>query len=147
MKNNNFDFIICSGILIALVRLLLSHSIDPNVILIFMAAVNYIAIFLVLFDIRQNILQYCIDKIEKAGCSTHTKAKMQRALKNFSIIFIIAYLLLGIMYIVFFKTTDLNDFISIIALAFSIASQKFTDSMKYSIFQLLVEKYTKTSQN
>ncbi len=145
MKNNNSGFIICSGILIALVRLLLSHSIDPNVILIFMAAVNYIAIFLVLFDIRQNVLQYCIDKIEKAGCNTNIKAKMRCVLKNFSMIFIIVYLLFGIMYIIFFKTTDLNDFISIIALAFSIASQKFTDSIKCSIFQLLIKKYTKTS--
>lgn len=138
MKKNNGSYIISTGILVGISRLLLSTIEDSNVILIFMAAVNYIALFLVINDIRHNVVSYCIDRINSSGCDTENKKLLKTKLQLPVCIFIGIYLILGVLYIKCFKTTDLNDFISIIALSLSIATVELTDSIQKKCYKLLI---------
>lgn len=143
MKKNNGSYIISTGMLVGIARLLLSTIEDSSVILIFMAAVNYIALFLVINDIRHNVVSYCTEKINLSGCDTETKKLLKTKLKLPVCVFIGVYLILGVLYIKYLKTTDLNDFISIIALSLSIATAELTDSIQKKCYKLLIRSKLK----
>lgn len=137
---NNSGFIVMTGFLIGIVRLLLSRIEDPNVVLLVMAAVNYIAIFLIIKDIQYNVVLYCKEKVNSSGLDTQTKTILKDKLKLPYYIFIVVYLVVGLLYITFLKTTDLNDFISIIALSLSIAATGLTNSIKQKCFKAFIKK-------
>lgn len=125
-KNRNSMFIIFTGIIIALGRFLLGTIKSPlnsdDSILIIMAVVNYVALGFVLLFLYNEFCQRCKNKISTCGLGTEMKKKCNNIVFTFSTVLIIIYLLFGILYMMFFKTSGLNDVLSILALATSIAT-------------------------
>ncbi|MEY8265143.1 hypothetical protein AALA79_02000 [Lachnospiraceae bacterium 64-25] len=142
-KQNNSIFIIATGILIAISRLMLGNienSLQKDqAVLIVMALVNYIALAFVLLFICKDLNDYCDEKINKAGISTDQKKNRKRTSLILSAIYLCVYLIVGMLYIIYFKSSDLNDAISIIALAFSIATNGLIDDFSPSYYKFIVK--------
>lgn len=132
-------FIVYTGIIIGIGRYLMRYINDKNIYdyvnLIFMAIVNYVAIGLIFLFIHSNAQIKFENRINKSGMATLEKKKRLSTFNTLSTVVIGLYLLLGIIYVVKFKTPDLNDVISIIALSMSICTTDLSD--------LAYEKYWK----
>ena len=126
-------FIIITGIIIASSRLMLgyieSSTQKDEAVLIIMAVVNYIALAFVILFLNNDLISYCKEKINKAGIDTNEKKKRKGIIYILSAIYLFIYFILGMLYIVYLKTNDLNDAISIIALTFSIATNGLKDDL------------------
>lgn len=132
-------FIVYTGIIIGFGRYLMRYINDKDIYnyvnLIFMAIVNYVAIGLIFLFIHSNAQIKFETRIKNTGLATAEKKKRLLVFNILSTIVIGLYLLLGIIYVVKIKTSDLNDVISIIALSMSICTNDLSD--------LAYEKYWK----
>ena len=126
----NSIFIIFTGLLIAIGRLSLGTLVSETdiSILLVMAIVNYVAFGFVLLFIGKDINRLCLEKINKAGLETSQKRNRRKIIIFLSIIYLILYFICGTSYILYLRSTSMNDAISIIALAVSIASDGITNS-------------------
>lgn len=141
-SQGNAGFVAITGIIIAFTRLVLGNinSISDDVILIIMALVNYVAFGFVLLFLHNDINNICLNNINNSGISTEEKTKAKSLIKIFSGIFLIAYFIIGILYTAFFKSNNWNDAISIVALAFSIASSGLANTYSSWYYNFLVKK-------
>lgn len=125
-NNKNSMFIVFTGLIIAVGRFLLGGidviANDDQHILIVMALVNYIALGFVLLLLYNDFCKKCKEKINSFGIETSVKKKCNNVFFIFSAVLLSVYLIFGILYMVILKTADLNDAISILALALSIAT-------------------------
>lgn len=139
-KNNNSSFIVIVGILIATGRLLIGKlNIDNSnelYILVVMAIVNYVAFGFVLLFLNNDFNLSVENKINSSGIPTSKKQNSKKILHFFNIIYLITYLIIGILYIYKYYNATLNDMISIIALSVSIANDGLVEaySKKYYLF-------------
>lgn len=117
-------FIFFTGLIIAIGRLLFSNTSEEE-ILILMAVINYIALGFVLLFLHIAILNNCKEKLNRCGFETKQKKSRQFLFNLFSVVLLFLYLIMGTLYVVYIKTTAINDAISIIALSISIASYNF----------------------
>lgn len=142
-KNRNSMFIVFTGIIISLSRFLLGTietSInDDKHILIIMAVVNYVALGFVLLFLYNGLCKECKDKISSCGLETAVKKKCHSIVFIFSAILLTTYLVLGVLYMTLFKTNDLNDVISIMALAISIATNGLVDDYAEGYYKLILK--------
>lgn len=136
-------FIIITGILIAVGRLILGRiensSQKDQAVLIVMALVNYIALAFVFMFMCKDLNDYCNEKIDKAGIDTDQKRYRKRIAFILSVIYLCIYLIMGLLYILFFKSGDLNDAISIIALALSIATNGLRDAFGPFYYKFIIK--------
>lgn len=132
-------FIVYTGIIIGIGRYLMRYISNQDIYdyvnLIFMAIVNYVAIGLIFLFIHSNAQIKFENRINKVGISTSEKKKRLSTFNTLSVTVIGLYLFLGVIYVIKFKTSDLNDVISIIALSMSICTNDLSD--------LAYEKYWK----
>ncbi len=134
-------FIVVIGFIIAIGRLILGSisNISDDAILLIMAIVNYIALGFVLLFLHNDIVTICYDNITKAGIDT-AKKKRRKAITNvFSGIFLCIYFVGGILYLLFYKTSDMNDAISILALAISIATTGLSIKIGNLYYKLIIK--------
>lgn len=141
-KNRNSMFIVVTGFIISLSRILFG-KIEPslnndNYILIIMAVVNYIALGFVLLFLYNAFCQKCKNKISSSGLDTTLKKNCNKMIFVFSSILLTLYLIVGILYMTVYKTSDLNDAISIIALAISIATNGLVDDYSDSYYKIVL---------
>ena len=128
MSNSKYSiFIIFSGIIIACGRLLMNNissisSINDKYILIVMAVFNYIALGFVFAFLLSKLSSKCIQEINDSGSFTAKKNKCKALVNIILLFFLIIYLVLGYLYMFFYKTSARNDAISILALTISIGS-------------------------
>lgn len=141
-------FVFFTGLIIAIGRLLFSNE-SAEEILIFMAIINYIALGLVLLFLHIKILNKCNTKLTDSGFVTKQKKRRNFYFNFFSIILLLIYLYMGIIYIKYIKTTASNDAISIVALSISIASNNLeilSTKIYYQLIMLLVSFIEKIEQ-
>lgn len=141
-SHGNAGFVVFTGFIIAFSRLVLGNiqSISDEVILIVMALVNYIAFGFVLLFLHNDVNYICLNSINNSGILTDEKIKAKSLMKIISGILLIVYLIIGILYIAFFKSSNWNDAISIIALTFSIASSGLANTYSSWYYNFLVKK-------
>ena len=141
-RQNNSMFIIITGVIIAASRLMLGCIKDSTqkdqAVLIVMAVVNYIALAFVLLFINNDVISYCKEKIDKAGLDTNIKKNRKKIINTLSTIYLCIYFIVGILYIVYLKSSDLNDAISIIALVFSIATNGLVNDFSPLYYKFIV---------
>ena len=140
-------FIVCTGLIIAIGRYLM-HNIDNKdtydfVNLIFMSIVNYVAIGMIILFIHSDAQMSFEKRIKESGINTSEKKKRINIIKIFSEIIIVLYLFFGILYVLKFKTTDLNDAISIVALSMSICTNDLSDSLAEKYWEIFLAKKKK----
>lgn len=142
-KNRNSMFIVFTGIIISISRYILgtvkTSKNDDLHILIIMAVVNYVALGFVIIFLYNDFCKNCKGKISSCGLGTNFKRKCNRIVFVFSSVLLFIYLLFGILYITLFKTSDLNDVISIIALAISIASNGLVEDYSDGYYRLVIK--------
>ncbi len=142
-KQSNAMFIIVTGVIIGIGRLMLgcigNSTQKDEAILIVMAIVNYIALAFVLLFVNKDLNSYCDQMIDKAGLDTGKKRNRKRAIHILSAIYLCIYLVVGMLYIVFFKSNDRNDTISIIALAISIATNSLKEDFSPLYYKFIVK--------
>lgn len=140
-------FILFTGLIVALGRLLFPEENEKD-ILIFMALVNYIALGFVFLFLHISILCDCKEKINNSGIDTKKKKIKKILLDIFSFIYLLIYLIVGLYYILEFKTGARNDAISIIALVISIASSNleiFFTNIHYKTINTIILMFEKIS--
>lgn len=142
-KNRNSLFIVFTGIIIAVCRFILgsieTKAGDDYHILIIMAVVNYVALGFVLLFLYNDFYTTCNCNISERGLDTALKKSCRSVMFMYSSILLISYLILGILYMQIFKSADLNDVISIVALALSIATNGLIDDYKDSYYKLVIK--------
>lgn len=142
LKNRNSMFIVVTGFIISLSRFLFgtieSSLNNDEYILIIMAVVNYVALGFVLLFLYNAFCQECKNKISSSGLDTTLKRKCNKLIFIISFILLILYLIVGILYMTIYKTSDLNDAISIIALAISIATNGLVDDYGHDYYKIVL---------
>lgn len=134
-KFNTF-FIVSIGLVIATGRIIFPES-DQNTILILMAVVNVAALGIVLLFIFNGIYSKTFYKIESSGIYTTSKKRLRTMLFSFFSLLIFFYTLWGIFYVMKLKTAKWNDALSIVALAFSIATDGLVEYEAVAIYKIL----------
>lgn len=141
-NNKNSMFIVATGIILSIGRFLLGMidkaSEDSKAILVVMALVNYIALGVVFLFLYNEFYKKCRNKIDSSGVTTSIKKKSKKVITIFSAILTIVYLLVGIIYVAWLKTSDLNDVISILALSVSIATNGLIDNYGDDFYKLVL---------
>ena len=134
-------FIVVVGFIIAIGRLILGSisNISDDVILLIMAIVNYIALGFVLLFLHNDIVTICYTKITEAGIDTAKKKKRRFITNTFSGIYLCIYCVVGILYLFLLKTSDMNDAISILALAISIATTELGIKIGNLHYKLIIK--------
>lgn len=126
-------FVVFTGLIIALGRILIGSvgagKIKEYIVLIIMAIINYVALGIVILVIHSGSQMFCKKKIRDSGIDTSEKKKKSRRLEGISAGIILAYLIIGYIYLGYLRTADLNDAISIIALALSIATNDLIEPL------------------
>lgn len=137
----NSVFIIFTGVLIAITRFILGKidDIPDSVLLLIMALINYVAFGFVLLFLYRDIIQRCRISLQNAGIITAQKKKANIIVSFLSSILSLLYLCMGMLYIIYLKSSDLNDAISIIALAISIASSGLTEICSQLFYKLIIK--------
>lgn len=144
MKNNkksNSIFIIFTGILISLSRLILERITDikdNGYILVIMAVVNYVALGFVFLFLRNDFNKECMEKINSVALDTPLKKKCYFVISLLDWIFLIIYLVMGISYINYLKSSAYNDVISIIALSISIANNGLINDFANTYYKAIL---------
>lgn len=134
-------FVVIVGIIIAFGRILLGgiDELPEMAMLIIMALVNYIALSFVLLYLCIDISNVCQKKTEKSGLATQEKNRILAINKVVSGILLLTCLVLGICYVLFFISGTMNDAISILALAVSIASNELAEFLGSRYYKVLVK--------
>lgn len=136
-------FIVFTGFIIALCRFLLDSTYiktgKSEHILIVMAAVNYIAFGVVVLFLFKELNKLCNEKVTQSGLDTIQKKKCTYIIFVISFILVILYLVFGYIYMLFLKSSGLNDAISIIALSISIATDKLIKGFRNSYYKLVLK--------
>lgn len=149
-KSKNSMFIVFTGIIIAVCRFILGNietaTSDDSHILIVMAVVNYIALGFVLLFLYNDFCNICKENVNMRGLDSTLKKRCNLIIFICSFILLFLYLLFGILYVLVFKSSDLNDVLSIIALAISIATNGLLEEYKNSYYRFIV-KISKLSLN
>ena len=143
-SNKNLMFIVVTGIIIAVSRFLLGKVknilfIKDQYVLIVMAVVNYIALGVVLLFLYNELYKRCKNKITFAGLNTAIKKKCNNVMSVISMFLLVMYLLIGTLYMIVLKTSDLNDVISILALAISIATNGLIDDYSNEFYKMILK--------
>ncbi len=143
-SNKNSMFIVVTGIIIAVSRFLLGKVknilfIKDQYVLIVMAVVNYIALGVVLLFLYNELYKRCKNKITSAGLNTAIKKKSNNVMSVISMFLLVVYLLIGTLYMIVLKTSDLNDVISILALAISIATNGLIDDYSNEFYKMILK--------
>ena len=142
-RQNNSMFIIITGVIIAASRLMLGCIKDSTqkdqAVLIVMAVVNYIALGVVLLFLYNELYKRCKNKITFAGLNTAIKKKCNNVMSVISMFLLVMYLLIGTLYMIVLKTSDLNDVISILALAISIATNGLIDDYSNEFYKMILK--------
>lgn len=124
-------FVVFTGFIIAIGRYLMKTIDDIYIYnyvnLIFMAVVNYIAIGIVILFVHSGGEDKCEKKINSSGLDTEEKRRRIKIIRIISFIIILVYLGIGLLYVIKFKSSDLNDAISIVALSLSISTSDLID--------------------
>lgn len=133
--NNNAPFVIVIGLIVSIGRIVLGNIGDgidyDKLILIVMAIVNYVAFGFVLLFLYNGFFQRFKYRLNESGLNTKQKRNSLLVSHMLSSVCLIAYFLIGCLYICKFYNSNYNDAISIFALAVSIAQDG------------LIEKYDK----
>ncbi|MBD5395900.1 MAG: hypothetical protein HDR71_16935 [Lachnospiraceae bacterium] len=141
-KRKNSMFIVIIGFIIAVSRLLLGNLklkyYRELVVLIIMAAVNYVALGFVFLFLNNDLCNYCELKINNPGLDTKQRKTRKKALHILSGILLFIYFVLGLLYVVFAKSANLNDAISIVALSISIAANGLVDEFGESYYKFII---------
>lgn len=151
MTKKNPIFIITTGFIIAIGRLSISNiGNSKGVILIVMAIVNYVALGFVLLFLCLDIDNYCCDKIDNAGIETKIK-RARKGKRNFissivRILLLLLYLIIGYLYVDKFRSENINDIISIVALSISIASNGLVGELGNLYYKLVINLSTEKSK-
>lgn len=151
-KNNNSLFIVGSGIILAAGRLILGNlentqlNVHEDYILVIMAIVNYVAMGFVILFLYNDIFAKFEENLKKAGLDTSFKKKCRRTAHIISAVLLLVYVVTALLYIYYFKTSDLNDAISIFALALSIASVGITEKYAVKYYKMIVQITKKSSK-
>ncbi len=134
-KRTSGIFIIITGILIAIGRILLNDNNSLDLLTV-MAIINFIALGFVFLFLVNNLVYNCKRRIDNSGLDSKEKRSRLSMLNFISLIFLTLYLILGILYITKFKANKYNDAISIFALALSIATDNIVDGFTTSIYNM-----------
>lgn len=134
-------FVVVVGFIIAIGRLVFGkiNNIPEDAILLIMAIVNYVALGFVLLFLHNDIVKVCGNNITKAGIDTARKKKGKAIINIFGCVFLCIYTGVGILYLLFCKTSDMNDAISIIALSISIAATGLSDRIGNTYYRLIIK--------
>ncbi len=127
MNDSNIEkskslFIIAAGIIIGIGRGCLNDANEENVIII-MGIINCIALGIVFLFLHFDVWKGCNKQIKNAGINTTIKDKCRNLLFLWYTICSVLFTIITVAYIIRGCTAKINDIISIIALAFSIASE------------------------
>lgn len=132
MKNS--IFLLALGILISIFRLHIDGNEAIDLIFI-MALINTVAfdyvILLIIIDIRKEIEQ----KLIQSSLPDKQKAKCKNRI-NFilCVISIFIFIIFSILYVVFFRSSSLNDILSIMALMLSILQSQISKNIGEFIY-------------
>lgn len=140
LKNRTSLFIVWTGLIIAVGRVLLGSDAitgDGQNLLIIMAIVNYVAFGFVLLFLYNGFADTCKQKVIQSGLETKIKKKCGWVMNIISGSMVLLYGLVGIMYTLFWKSADLNDAISIFALAISIATNGLVEDYSIKYYELV----------
>ncbi|MCR2050646.1 hypothetical protein NSB25_25775 [Acetatifactor muris] len=137
----NSVFIVFTGFLISITRLIIGkiENIPDEIILHVMALINYIAFGFVLLFLYQDIMHQYYISLQKAALMTAQKKKANIIITLLSSILSLLYFFVGLIYIIFLRSIDLNDAIAIIALAISIASSGLTEMCSPIFFKIIIK--------
>ena len=154
-KNSNSLFIVFTGIIISVGRVVIEYIASPNdnsaqittststysgdYILATMAVINFVAFGLVIFFLFRDLTNIVISRISQAGISTDEKRKRRKYIKIPLFIFSFLYLVFGIIYITILRSSLLNDVMSILALTLSIASNGIVDEYGEVYYKLIIK--------
>lgn len=158
-KQYNSTFIVCTGIILAIGRIALGYIVDnssindtvinspkEDAILIVMALVNYIAFGVVLFFLNKDFVKKFDERINKSGLNTNQKKDRNKAKSKLFSLFFLIYFFLGVIYVLYLKSNDLNDAISILALAISIASNGLVEDYSTQYFNYIKKSSEKNQK-
>lgn len=145
-KSSHSLFIVFTGIIISIGRVVIEFipSKDDNTqgadyILATMAMINFIALGLVIYFLFRDLTNIVISRISQSGISTDEKRKRRKYIKIPLFIFLFIYLIFGIIYITILRSSLLNDVMSILALALSIASNGIIDEYGDTYYKLIIK--------
>lgn len=152
-KSSHSLFIVFTGIIISIGRVVIEFipSNDNNTqgtdyILATMAMINFIAFGLVIYFLFKDLTNIVISRISQSGISTEEKRKRRKYINIPLFIFLFIYLIFGIIYITMLRSSLLNDVMSILALALSIASNGIIDEYGDTYYKLII-KVSKLSES
>ena len=145
-RSSHSLFIVFTGIIISIGRVII-ESISSNsdntqgtdYILVTMAMINFIAFGLVIYFLFRDLTNIVISRISQSGISTDEKRKRRKYINIPLFIFLSIYLIFGIIYITILRSSLLNDVMSILALAFSIASNGIADEYGEAYYKLIIK--------
>lgn len=150
-KNNNSIFIVISGIIISVSRIILGKIENAPAkdlaILIIMAVINCVAFGFVILLLFNDLNEYVNEKLTKSGMETSKKKRCKILMYIISFIFLSLYLIFGILYLLYFKSNNLNDAFSILALAISIATNGLVNGFKLTYYNIIIKLSSKSIKN
>lgn len=150
-KNNNSMFIVISGIIISVSRIILGKIENTPAkdlaILVIMAVINCVAFGFVILLLLNDLNEYVNEKLTKSGMETTKKKRCKRLMYITSFIFLSLYLIFGILYLLYFKSSNLNDAFSILALAISIATNGLVNGFKLTYYNIIIKLSSKSIKN
>lgn len=143
MKSNNKIslIMIIAGVIISVVRASLEGNSEysESVVLVFMAAVNALALCVVLACLFYGLKNKCEKQINSSGIATTRKKKCRHYIMIANSIFLILICVVAFMYVWKWKTTVGNDIMSIIALAISIANDRVIEDYNRAVYSFLLK--------
>lgn len=145
-NSNNSPFIVITGLVVAIGRIVLGNIELTNgtdeIVLIVMAIVNYVALGFVLLFLYNGFYDNYKNRLAQSGLQTNLKKRSIFISHIVSFIVLLFYFVVACFYITKWYNSNYNDAISIFALAISIA----TDGLikKYStVFYKLLNRIAK----
>ena len=131
-------YIISIGIFSAIARAcleLLDRSKQKDeAILVTMSLINCVALGFVIVVLLSDLRRSCAQRIQKAGLLSGEKKNLIFWMKVILAIPIVIYILCGSLYMYIWKSTCVNDIMSVIALSISIANDKLADELGVSVY-------------
>lgn len=136
-QGHNSLLTIVVGIIVAIGRIKLEEKNTDDLIII-MSVVNTVAFGFVIVLILNDIYNSVKLRITNSGVSTATKKINKRILEILFLSFFAFFAYLGIYYVTTFKSAKYNDAMSIIALAFSIATDGFVNLVSTPTYRFVL---------
>lgn len=116
MKDNNHSiFVVLTGVIIC-----------------------YVALGIVISFVLSDAFSFCKDSLLKTGIDTEKKDSAKKTIKLFSCVCLVLYLMFGLIYLFYLKSSDLNDIISIFALSVSIVSYDLAKVIGHNLKKVIL---------